>query len=44
MAAVLAVASYSVGGFNLCLSDSARRVMIPGVSKFYLKPRTIKVM
>ena len=41
MAAVLAAARYSRGGFSLCLAGSARRVMVPGGSNFHLKPGTI---
>ena len=41
MAAVLAAASYSIGGFSLCLSVSARHVMVPGVITFHLEPGTI---
>ena len=42
MAAVWAAASYSRGGFSLCLAGSARRVMVPGGSTFHLEPGTIK--
>ena len=41
MAAVLAAARYSRGGFSLCLAGSARRVMVPGGSTFHLEPGTI---
>ena len=41
MAAVLAAASYSRGGFSLCLAGSTRRVMVSGGSKFHLEPGTI---
>ena len=43
MAAVLAAASYSRIGFSLCLAVRARRVRVPGGSKFHLEPGTIKV-
>ena len=36
MAAVRADASYSRGGFGLCLAGSSRRVMVPGGSTFHL--------
>ena len=42
MAAVLAAAIYSRGSFSPCLVVSARRVMVPGGSKFHLEPGTIK--
>ena len=41
MATLLAAASYSRGGFSLCLAGSARRVMVTGGSKFHLEPGTI---
>ena len=41
MAAVLAAASYSWGGFSPCLAVSERRVRVPGGSIFHLEPRTI---
>ena len=41
MAAVLAAASYSRGGFGLCLSGSTWRVMVPGGSMLHLEPGTI---
>ena len=41
MAAVLAAASYSRGGFSTCLAISARRVMVPGGSTFHLEPGAI---
>ena len=41
MAAVLAAASYSRGGFSPCLAVSARRVMVPGEITFHLEPGTI---
>ena len=41
MAAVLEAASYSRGGFSLCLTGSARPVMVPGGSSFHLEPGTI---
>ena len=41
MAAVLEAASYSRGGFSLCLAGSARRVMVPGGNTFHLEPGTI---
>ena len=44
MAAVLAAASYSRGGFSLCLAGSVRRVMVTGGSTFHLKPRTILLL
>ena len=42
MAAVLAAASYSRGGFSLFLAGSARRVMVPGGITFHLEPGTIQ--
>ena len=44
MASVLAAASYSRGGFSICLAGSARRVMVPGGSTFHLEPKTIAGM
>ena len=41
MAAVLAAASYSGGGFSLCIAGSAMRVMVRGGSTFHLEPVTI---
>ena len=41
MAAVLAAASYSRGGFNPCLDVSVRPVKVPGGSMFHLEPGTI---
>ena len=41
MAAVLAAASYSRGGFSLCLASSARHFMVTGASTFHPEPRTI---
>ena len=41
MAAVLAAASYSRGGFSPYLAVSARRFMVPGGSTFHLEPGTI---
>ena len=41
MAAVLAAASYSRGGFSLCLAGSARRVMFPCGITFHMEPGTI---
>ena len=43
MAAVLADAIYSRGGFSPCLAGSARCVMVPGGSMFHLEPGTIHV-
>ena len=43
MAAVWAAASYSRGGSSLCLSGSARHVMVPGGSKFHLEPGIVQV-
>ena len=42
MAAVLADANYSRGGFSPCLDSSAKRVMVTGGSKFHLEPVTIE--
>ena len=36
MTDVLAAASYSRGGFSLCLAGSENRVMVPGGSMFHL--------
>ena len=44
MAAVLAAASYSRIGFGLYLAVCARRVMVPGGSKFHLEPGTITLL
>ena len=41
MAAVWAAASYSRWGFSLCRAGNARRVMVPGGSKFHMEPGTI---
>ena len=41
MAAMLAAASYSRGGFSPYLAGSAKRVMVPGGSTFRLEPGTI---
>ena len=41
MAALLAAASYSRIGFSLYFAVRARRVRVPGRSKFYLAPGTI---
>ena len=41
MAAVLAAASYSRGGFSPCLASIARRVLVPGGSTFHLEPGTM---
>ena len=41
MAAVLAAASYSRIGFSLHFAVRARRVRVPGVSKFHLEQGTI---
>ena len=41
MAAVLAAASYSRIGFSLYFAVCARRVRVPGGSKFHLEPGTI---
>ena len=41
MAAVLEAASYSKGGFSLCLAVSVRPVMVPGGSMSHLEPGTI---
>ena len=41
MAAVLAAASYSRIGFSLYFAVRARRVRVPGGSKFHLEPGTI---
>ena len=38
MAAVLAAASYSRIGFSLYFAVRARRVRVPGGSKFHLEP------
>ena len=38
MAAVLAAAIYSRGGFSSCLSGSARHVMVTGGSTLHLEP------
>ena len=43
MAAVLAAASYSIGGFSLYLAGSMMTVMVPGRSTFHLEPGTIRV-
>ena len=43
MAAVLAADSYPSIGFSLYFSIRARRVRVPGGSKFHLEPGTIKV-
>ena len=42
MAAVLAAASYSRGGFSPCLAVSARRVRVSGGIMFHLEPGTIQ--
>ena len=41
MAAVLAAASYSRGGFSSCLDKSARHVRVSDGSTFHLEPGTI---
>ena len=41
MAALLAAASYSRGGFSPGLFVSVMRVMVPGGSTFHLEPVTI---
>ena len=41
MAAVLAAAIYSRIGFSLYFAVCARRVRVPGGSKFHLEPGTI---
>ena len=41
MAAMLAAASYSRGGFSPCLAGSVRCVIVPGGSTFHLEPGTI---
>ena len=41
MAAVLAAASYSMMGFSIYFVVRARRVRVPGGSKFHLEPGTI---
>ena len=41
MATVLAAASYPRIGFSLYLAVHARRVRVPGGSKFHLEPGTI---
>ena len=41
MAVLLAVASYSRGGFSSCIAGSARSVIIPGGSTFHLELGTI---
>ena len=41
MSAVLASASYYIGGFRLCRTSSAKRVMFPGGSMFHLEIGTI---
>ena len=41
MAAMLAAASYSRIGFSLYLALRARRVRVPGGSRFHLEPGTI---
>ena len=41
MAAVLAAARYSRGGFSPCHDVSERRVRVPGGSTFHLEPGTI---
>ena len=41
MSAVLAAASYSIIGFSLYFDVRARRVRVPGGSKFHLEPGTI---
>ena len=43
MDAVLAAASYSRIGFSLYFAVRARRVRVPGGSKFHLEPGTIKI-
>ena len=43
MAAVLAAASYSRGGFSPCLAVSVRHVRVPVGSKFHLEPGTIGI-
>ena len=43
MAAVLAAPSYSRIGFSLYFAVRARRVRVPGGSKFHLEPGTIYV-
>ena len=42
MAAVLVAASYSRIGFSLYFAVRARRVRVPGGSKFHLEPVTIE--
>ena len=41
IAAMLAAASYSRGGFSICLASIARRVLVPGGSTFHLELGTI---
>ena len=41
MAAVLAAASHSSIGFSIYFAVCARRVRVPGGSKFHLEPETI---
>ena len=43
MAAVLAAASYYMIGFSIYFAVRARRVRVPGGSKFHLEPGTIHV-
>ena len=43
MAAVLAAASYSMIGFSIYFPVRARRVRVPGGSKFHLEPGKIKL-
>ena len=43
MAAVLAAASFSRIGFSVYFAVHARRVRVPGGSKFHLEPGTIVI-
>ena len=43
MAAALAAASYSRIGFSLYFAVRARRLRVPGGSKFHLEPGTIQL-
>ena len=42
MTDVSAAARYYRGDFRLCLTGSARHVMVPGGRMFHLEPRTIQ--
>ena len=44
MAALLAAARYSRGGFSPCLAVNARCVRVPSGSTFHLEPGTIYVL